>query len=621
MEESVQKQGSGNMRERAGKIFFIIMAFLGLSLTTACAGAEDTAARDEKEEETMADQTKEAMEIVNDDGGATDEAAEENARQGQYSLTYRLPESKTSWTKPWQESEVNIICTYSSEDKLTEGAVSVKLCVPVLEGAKRTDNYELAIHEIDNFGHYEGGSNVEVTYSDGKVYADGKPVSEKDGYYEIPLKGTYDSSLVKDGRDLQIYVKSHCTDNTGAYDVTLSDWKIKDRTAEKAVPIDLSAKNVKLAGQMYTSGDKVAYRLAERVTGFHFTNPKTKLAVNATYSLQLYNPENAAVSYSSSNSNVAAVDGEGKITALKPGRSKITAVKDGTGEEAEVTVEVDDPQIILTNPEILLLAGKQYPCNAITEFEDKTAAYSWSSADSSVAEVSSEGVLTAKEAGQTTITVEDTANGLQASFDVEVYKPEDPEQIARYLSLANTSYVTADIAKRSYDLIYSVYKNVYDYFNDGEYEPVTLYFTVNDYSPAYSDSSDIYLASQYMLSNPKDVDCITHELIHCAQNYGDVGNYTWLMEGLTDYGRYLFGLHNEDCGWKLPSYNASQKYTDSYTVTAAFLKYVAENYCEEMPQIINQMFKKGGYDASIWETNAGYTLEELWERYSKGLTE
>lgn len=619
MEESMQKQGGGNIRERAGKMFFIIMAFLGLSLTTACAGAEDAAAMDEKEEETMTNQTEEALEIGSPEGGTADGAAEDTAREGQYCLTYRLPESKTGWTKPWQESEVNIICTYSSEDKLTDGAVSVKLCVPVLEGAQRTDNYELAIHEMDNFGHYTGGSNVEVTYSDGKVYADGKPASEKDGYYEIPLKCTYDSSLVKDGKELQIYMKSHCTANTGAYDVTLSDWKIKDGTAEKAALIDLSAENVKLAGQMYTSGDKVAYRLAETVTGFHFTNPKTKLAVNSTYSLQLYNPEKTSVSYSSSDSDVATVDAEGKITALKPGHSKITAVKDGTGEETEITVEVDDPQIILTNSEILLLAGKQYPCHAITEFADKTAEYSWSSADGSVAEVSPEGVVTAKEAGQTTITVEDTVNGLQASFEVEVYKPEDPEQIAQYLSLANTSYVTADIAKRSYDLIYSVYKNVYDYFNDGEYEPVTLYFTINDYSPAYSDSRDIYLASQYMLSNPKDVDCITHELIHCAQNYGDVGSYTWLMEGLTDYGRYLFGQHNEDCGWKLPSYHADQNYTDSYTVTAAFLKYVAENYCEEMPHIINQMFKKGGYDSSIWKANTEYTLDELWERYSKKL--
>ncbi len=263
------------------------------------------------------------------------------------------------------------------------------------------------------------------------------------------------------------------------------------------------------------------------------------------------------------------------------------------------------------------MTEKQYTFTAITEFADKTAAYKWTSADDSVAAVSPEGVAEAKAAGQTTITVEDTANGLQTSFEVEVYQPEDPEGIRQYLSLANTSYVTVDIAKRSYDLIYSVYKDVFDYFNDGEYEPVTLYFTVNDYSPAYSDSQDIYLASSYMLSNPKDVDCLTHELIHCAQNYGDVGNDTWLMEGLTDYGRYLFGRHNEDCGWKLPSYNASQKYTNSYTVTAAFLKYVTEHYCEDLPHLINGMFKKGGYDASIWETNTGCTLDQLWKDYAQ----
>lgn len=620
MEETMQKQRDGNARKRGGKLFFLII-FLGLALTTACAGAEDTAVMDEKEEETMPDQTDETLDTGSTEGGTFDEEAEDSAQTGQHCLTYSLPESKTAWTKPWQESEVNIICTYSSETKLTEGAVSVKLCVPVLQGVERTDHYELVIHEIGNFGNYKSGSNVEVSYSDGKVSVDGKPASEKDGYYEIPLRVSYDSSLVKDGTDLQIYVKSHCTSHSGAYEVTLYDWKIKDGTGDKATLLDLSSENVSLEGRMYTSGDAVAYRLAETVTGFHIMNPKTKLAVDATYSLQVYNPENAAVSYSSSDESVATVDAEGKITALKAGRSKITASKNGTGEEAAFTVEVDDPQIVLDNPEILLLAGKQYPYTASTEFAANGAEYIWTTADESVASVSSEGIVEAKGAGQTTITVEDTANGLQASFEVEVYAPEDSESVGQYLTLANTSYVTADIAKRSYDLIYSVYKDVFDYFNDGEYEPVTLYFTVNDYSPAYSDSQDIYLASTYMLSNPKDVDCITHELIHCAQNYGDVGNYTWLMEGLTDYGRYLFGRHNEDCGWKLPSYNASQKYTDSYTVTAAFLKFVTDNYCEDLPHIINQMFKKGGYDASIWETNAGYTLEELWERYSKGLTE
>ena len=617
MEEATRRQRAGNIRGSMGKLGVAIIAFLGFCLTAACAGAEDIVDMDENKEGTMLNQTNDAKELEGIDAGASGGESGDSVRKGQHCLIYRLPESKTGWTKAWQESEVNIICTYSSETGLTDGAVSVKLNVPVLQGVERTDYYELVVHEADNFGHYQSGSTVEVSYTDGKVCADGKPLSEEDGYYEIPLRVSYDSSLVKNGTDLQIYVKSHCTDPSGAYEVALCDWKIKDGNADTAALLDLSSENVSLAGKMYTSGDEVAYRLAEALTGFHIMNPKTKLAVETAYSLQVYNPENAAVSYHSSDESVAAVDSEGTITALKAGRSKITAVKNDTGEETEITIEVDRPQILLNNPEILLLTEKQYTFTAITEFADKTAAYKWTSADDSVAAVSPEGVAEAKAAGQTTITVEDMANGLQTSFEVEVYQPEDPEGIRQYLSLANTSYVTVDIAKRSYDLIYSVYKDVFDYFNDGEYEPVTLYFTVNDYSPAYSDSQDIYLDSSYMLSNPKDVDCLTHELIHCAQNYGDVGNDTWLMEGLTDYGRYLFGRHNEDCGWKLPSYNASQKYTDSYTVTAAFLKYVTEHYCEDLPHLINGMFKKGGYDASIWETNTGCTLDQLWKDYAQ----
>lgn len=539
-----------------------------------------------------------------------------------YHLTYRLAETNTGWWDVWSESESNIIFLYSSDKSLSQGTASLTLSVPKLSGVNRVDTFEWAVHAQDDFMNWTG-STMEIIYDGDQIIANDpargvQELTEYDGHYQVKIEVNYDNSKVKDGRELQLIFKSHCGSQTGAYEVTLSDLEIRDdRTGTELV--DFSGDEVEITGKMYVSNQPVEYTLSKNVLEFYIKNSVSKMPVGEQYQVEVYSSGEGKLKFESSDTKVLTVDATGKLTSHKKGTGTVTVTNQATGQQESFTVTVSEPVIIATEYEILMITGREGRMHFMTDYATKEGVYQYASSNASVATVDESGLVKAKKDGITTITVTDTANEVTLSFELEVYTPEDKDGVGQYISMAKTGYVTADIAKRSYQQLYDVYKNVFDYFNYGEYEDVTLFFTVKDYSPAYSDCVDIYLASEHMLANAKDVDCITHELIHCAQDYISVWeNDVWLMEGLTDYGRYLFGLHNEDCGWALPEYDVYQHYTDSYTTTAAFIKFVTDNYCEDMPHIINKMFKEpDGYDDSIWKTNTGYTIDELWELYAK----
>jgi len=531
-------------------------------------------------------------------------------------ITYRLPESEDGWHATWEDSEVNITMLYTSEKKLSQGTVFARLYIPKLSGINRTDAFELAIHAQDDFMNFSG-DRVDVVYSGDGIRAQNKSYAEKDNHYEFIFAVRYDSSKVANGNELKIVFKSHCDTAYGAYEISFCDVIVADDNAGEQL-VDFSKEHVRVAGTMYVGGTPVDFRYTKEpvVPEFYVTNMVAKLPVGYTHQLVVNAAGEVTLRFDSSDPSVATIDGNGKIVTHKKGSCIVTVTSEETGNSKRFAVNVNTPQIVPVSYEILMISESSAIFEFDTEFSVLEGKYQFHSSDNDVVSVEADGSAKAHKEGITVVTVTDTVNEVSFEFELEVYKPEDPDGVAQYLSLGHTNLVTADIAKRSYDLIYAVYRNVFDYFNYGMYEPVVLNFTVGDYSPAYSNMVDIFLASEHMLANAKDVDCITHELIHCAQNYPDVSEYVWLMEGLTDYGRYMFGLHNEDCGWHLREYEPGQHYTDSYTVSANFIKFITENYCPDMPVLINEMFKRGGYTERIWKENTGYTLDELWNLYA-----
>ena len=177
-----------------------------------------------------------------------------------------------------------------------------------------------------------------------------------------------------------------------------------------------------------------------------------KLSLKSGASVQLtatVTPSNATdktVSWTSSNSSVAKVS-DGKITAVKGGTATITAT--AGGKTASVVVTVADNPVPVTSVSISgddvsggklsLKSGASAQLTATVKPDDATdRKVSWTSSDSSVANVMGTGVVTAgSKAGTATVTA--TAGGKSASVQVTVEAPQDPYAQLDALAKAHAS--------------------------------------------------------------------------------------------------------------------------------------------------------------------------------------
>ncbi len=148
---------------------------------------------------------------------------------------------------------------------------------------------------------------------------------------------------------------------------------------------------------------------------------KTSAELNTGETMQLTatvlpsNATNKTVTWSTSNSSVATVNGDGSVTAKAAGSATITVrTTDGTNLSASCQVTIKEKTVLATSislnktsaeintGETLQLTATVLPSNAT----NKTVA--WSSSNSSVATVYSDGSVKAKAAGSATITVRTT---------------------------------------------------------------------------------------------------------------------------------------------------------------------------------------------------------------------
>ena len=137
------------------------------------------------------------------------------------------------------------------------------------------------------------------------------------------------------------------------------------------------------------------------------------------------NAQNKLIMWSSDDDNIAVVDDEGYVTGVNPGTTRIIAQTSVSGVRGVCTVTVSDDTvevlgvsldkeaISLEEYEIYTLTATITPENAT----DKTLI--WTSSDSDVADVDSNGQVTALNEGTAVITVT-TANGLTDDCTVTV---------------------------------------------------------------------------------------------------------------------------------------------------------------------------------------------------------
>lgn len=148
-----------------------------------------------------------------------------------------------------------------------------------------------------------------------------------------------------------------------------------------------------------------------------------------SYSLTPYNAT-TTVTWSSDNTSIATVNSNGEVKGINKGVTTIYATtENGKTASCEVTVNTIEATSISLPVSQTLKVGETVTLTYNMSPSNATNSVTWKSADTSIATVSSSGVVTGKKEGSTNITVT-TDNGKSASCKVCVEsKPIDPTKI------------------------------------------------------------------------------------------------------------------------------------------------------------------------------------------------
>lgn len=169
--------------------------------------------------------------------------------------------------------------------------------------------------------------------------------------------------------------------------------------------------------------------VAQYVTGISLDKTSLSLNEGENYTLTgTITPENAAdksLDWTSSNTAVATVDENGKVTAVSKGTATITATaKDGSGKQAscQLTVNRLVSTIELNKTSLILFTGKSETLTAtVSPADANNTSVSWSCSNTTLATVSTAGTITAVAPGNVTIaaTAKD-GSGISAFCQVEI---------------------------------------------------------------------------------------------------------------------------------------------------------------------------------------------------------
>lgn len=294
---------------------------------------------------------------------------------------------------------------------------------------------------------------------------------------------------------------------------------------------------------------------AVSVTGVTISPSSLSIAVGQTSKLSAnISPDNATnknVTWSSNNTSVATVSSDGTVTAKSVGTTTITCITQDGAKKATCIVSVQNTAIAVTGVSIdkttmNLLVGNTgtlhatiYPSNASNQ------SVTWLSSNTSVATVSSSGVVTAKAVGSVVITVK-TNNNCTAKCSVSVSNSDvsivniPDNKFKRYLRIYYDTDKDGEISDKEAENITSIsVKGSEGYASDKIYSLVGIEHMPN-LTKIVCDNNMI---EEIDLSNNK-------ELLYLSCNYNqltslEVSSNTKLQE-LYCYNNKLSSLYVSD---------------------------------------------------------------------------
>ena len=165
----------------------------------------------------------------------------------------------------------------------------------------------------------------------------------------------------------------------------------------------------------------------------------------------------ATAKWTSSDTSVATVDGNGVVTGVKAGTAAITAEADGTTSTCIVTVF--ESSTTISTSAMSIKVGETATLKATVTGADKSVA--WTSSDTSVATVELNGTVTGKKVGTATITA--TANGVSAKCTVTVTGDQPSVSTDTSTALKDSNGNQVYIQNEAGEYVAAVYADYYKY--------------------------------------------------------------------------------------------------------------------------------------------------------------
>lgn len=166
------------------------------------------------------------------------------------------------------------------------------------------------------------------------------------------------------------------------------------------------------------------------------------------------------------------------------------------------------------------------------------------------------------------------------------------------------------------ETFYTVYPKLAKEYNKKTSKNVTFVIDTAYDGVAATSGDRVVFSIKYMTKHPKDIDVVTHEVMHIVQAYGESNGPGWLTEGIADYARFKFGVDNEGAKWALPAFKASQSYENSYRITARFLAWAEKNVKPNLVKDLDGQLRDHTFTNDSWKNETGKTLDELWAAYA-----
>ncbi|MDR2473054.1 MAG: basic secretory family protein [Tannerella sp.] len=165
------------------------------------------------------------------------------------------------------------------------------------------------------------------------------------------------------------------------------------------------------------------------------------------------------------------------------------------------------------------------------------------------------------------------------------------------------------------EVFFKVYPQLVERFNKEAVKRVVFVIDPEYDGVAATSRGRVVFSVAWFKSNPKDIDVVTHEVMHIVQNYGRTRAPGWITEGIADYVRYKYGVANAEGNWSLPDVKPSHSYTNSYRITARFFAWLENHKNKEIIDKLDEVMREHTYDDSFWKNMTAKTIDELWEEY------